>query len=398
VKFLLATTDPQKLPATVLSRCLQFNLKNMPPEQIVTHLSRVLEEEAVAFEEPALWLLGRAASGSMRDALSLTDQAIAFGSGSVREDDVRSMLGSVDISFIYQLLEALAGAEPSQVLAVVAQMSQHTADYAASLDDFLSLLHRVVTAQLVPEAVDPAWGDAERIRELAARLTAEDAQFFYQLGLQGKRDLELVADPREGFEMVMLRMVAFRPAAVIDASLRAEHLQAQPVDSAPVSEGGASGKKCRDSSPVAPRVDHAAQAPPVLPDRLAGLSRATWPDVLEQLGLGGIVYNIASHCQVSSNVDGQVRLTLDENNAGLFNPGHTDKIRQALEQFYSCSIGLVVEPGEPAGETPAMRRQRQHAERQQAAVVAIEADPQVQALLSRFDGELDLASIAPTDS
>ena len=420
VKFLLATTDPQKLPATVLSRCLQFNLKNMPPEQIVGHLSTVLREEAVAYDEAALWLLGRAAAGSMRDALSLADQAIAFGSGSVHEDDVRSMLGSVDISFIYQLLEALGAGEPADVLAVVAAMSEHTADYVASLDDFLSLLHRVVTAQLVPEAVDQSWGDAERIRSLAADLTAEDAQLFYQLGLQGKRDLELVADPREGFEMVMLRMVAFRPAAVIDSSFGAEppQLQESNVDVAP--EGGVAGKKFADSpsestAPTAsltntagwpapeagnPAATSTASAPPQESPQttLATLTVETWPAVLEALDLSGIVHNIASHCQLLSNTAGEVRLVLDKDNAGLFSAGHVDKIRQAMEAFHGCALNLVIEPGEPHGETPAMRRERLCAERQHAAVEAIQGDPHVQSLLTRFDGELDMASISPTDN
>jgi len=419
VKFLLATTDPQKLPATVLSRCLQFNLKNMPPEQIVGHLSRVLGEESIEFDEPALWLLGRAAAGSMRDALSLTDQAIAFGSGKVLEADVRNMLGSVDISFIYQLLEALAAGEPANVLSVVAAMSEHTADYVASLDDFLSLLHRVVTAQLVPEAIDQSWADAEHIKRLAASLTAEDAQFFYQMGLQGKRDLELVADPREGFEMVMLRMVAFRPAAVIDSSFGSQYprLEESTVDVVP--EGGVGGKKSAEprSGPAAPTAvpgsetgsgSVAAHSAPqastaAMPQgpaerNLAALSADTWPAVLDTLGVTGIVYNIASHCQLLSNSGGEVRLVLDQDNAGLFNAGHVDKIQQALEQFYDCPVSLVIEPGEPCGETPALRRQRLARERQQAAEMAIRDDPHVQSLLSRFDGELDFTSIAPIDN
>jgi len=173
VKFLLATTDPQKLPATVLSRCLQFNLKIMPPDRIVGHLGRVLENESIQFEEPALWLLARAAAGSMRDALSLTDQAISYGSGSVSEHDVRDMLGTVDLNFVYRLLDTVTGGDPKALLDLVAQMSEHVADFSAALDELLGLVHRVTTAQLVPDAIDNQWGDAERVRELAASITAE---------------------------------------------------------------------------------------------------------------------------------------------------------------------------------------------------------------------------------
>ena len=243
VKFLLATTDPQKLPATVLSRCLQFNLKNMPPEQIVGHLGQVLEKEMISYDEPALWLLGRAADGSMRDALSLTDQAIAFGSGKVGEDEVRSMLGSVDLSFVYQLLEAVLAGEPAAVMEVVSRMAEHAPDFEGSLEELLSLLHRVAMAQALPDAIDNSWGDSERVAALAAALTAEDAQLFYQVALNGKRDLPLAPDPRRGFEMIMLRMLAFRPAVVVDDALQAAQLQEQPAPVAAAGEGGGDVKK-----------------------------------------------------------------------------------------------------------------------------------------------------------
>jgi DNA polymerase-3 subunit gamma/tau len=282
VKFLLATTDPQKLPATILSRCLQFNLKNMPPEQIVGHLKSVLAEEMVSFEEPALWLLGRAANGSMRDALSLTDQAIAFGSGSLSEADVRSMLGTVDLNFVYQLLEAVGGGEPAAVLDTVGKMAEHAPDFEGSLDELISLLHRVAVAQAVPDAIDNSWGDAQRVASIATSLTAEDAQLFYQIALNGKRDITLAPDPRSGFEMILLRMLAFRPAAVIDESLGPESVVA-PTDQAAAGEVGAPVKKPPEEPVVsAPEPMAAAVAGDV---NLAGLTPANWPQLLEQLGL-----------------------------------------------------------------------------------------------------------------
>ncbi|KAA0874200.1 DNA polymerase III subunit gamma/tau [Nitrincola tapanii] len=211
VKFLLATTDPQKLPVTVLSRCLQFNLKNLSPQRIVEHLEQVLTAEEISFDDPALWLLARSADGSMRDALSLTDQAIAFGSGSVLEADVRSMLGSIDQRLVHHLLLALAQGDAKTLLDKVAELSQFTPDYAAVLADLLSLLHRVAMAQVMPSAIDNSLGDQQSVLELAASLSAEDVQLFYQIALLGRKDLPFAADLREGLEMVLLRMLAFRP-------------------------------------------------------------------------------------------------------------------------------------------------------------------------------------------
>lgn len=216
VKFLLATTDPQKLPMTILSRCLQFNLKNMNPERIVSHLKFVLGEESVPFEESALWHLGRAADGSMRDAMSLTDQAIAYGSGKILESDVSAMLGTIDRASVYEILDALAQVNGRELLAAVDRMSEQAPDYASALAEILSLLHRIAIAQALPEAVDNSHGDREKVLALALQMPSEDVQLYYQTALLGRRDLPLAPDPRSGFEMVLLRMLAFKPQGVIE--------------------------------------------------------------------------------------------------------------------------------------------------------------------------------------
>ena len=439
VKFLLATTDPQKLPATILSRCLQFNLKNMPPEQIVGHLANVLEQEMVSYEEPALWLLGRAAAGSMRDALSLTDQAIAFGSGKLSEADVRSMLGSVDLSFVYQLLEAVSGGEPSVLLEVVARMAEHAPDFASSLDELLSLIHRVALAQVVPDAIDNSWGDAERVEQIATAITAEDAQLYYQIALNGKRDIGLAPDPRSGFEMILLRMLAFRPAAVIDETLGPDDLQAvaQPQQQGAAQEVGSAVKKSHEAqtalNPSVPEQpiglsreaesgseSELAPIPSPLPvvattmapepvssmpedEQPAGafvlsdIEPGTWAALLESLGLVGIVYNIASHCELRSREGKALQFILDSANASLFNDSHSDKIRLALENYFGHPLSVAIVPGEVHTETPAIRKARLAQERQEQAVTSIESDPLLQKLITRFDGELDRSSIAPTD-
>lgn len=214
VKFLLATTDPQKLPPTVLSRCLQFTLKHMPPERIVDHLGKVLAAESVPFEESALWLLGRAAEGSMRDAMSLTDQAIAFGQGRVEHADVAAMLGTLDQHHVLALVEALADVDAARLLTEVGNLAEHAPDFAGVLDEVTGVLHRLAIAQMVPEALDNAQGDREALLALASRFTAEDVQLYYQIGIQGRGDMASAPDLRTALEMTLLRMLAFRPQGV----------------------------------------------------------------------------------------------------------------------------------------------------------------------------------------
>ncbi len=238
VKFLLATTDPQKLPVTVLSRCLQFNLKNMIPQRIVEHLSTVLTAEEITFDEEALWLLARSADGSMRDALSLTDQSIAFGAGSIHEADVRVMLGSIDLKLVYQILQSLIDSDGVSLLKSVDDLAQFSPDYQSVLGDIISLLHRIAIAQTVPSALDNSMGDKQQVVTLAAQLCAEDVQLFYQVALHGRKDLPLVPDAREGLEMVLMRMLAFRPAS------------APAVKLSPLSETGNAEESANDEQVV----------------------------------------------------------------------------------------------------------------------------------------------------
>ncbi|NNB44855.1 DNA polymerase III subunit gamma/tau [Pseudomonas chlororaphis] len=242
VKFILATTDPQKLPATILSRCLQFSLKNMTPERVVEHLTHVLGVENVPFEDDALWLLGRAADGSMRDAMSLTDQAIAFGEGKVMAADVRAMLGTLDHGQVYDVLHALINGDAKALLEAVRHLAEQGPDWNGVLSEILNVLHRVAIAQALPDGVDNGHGDRDRVLALAQALPAEDVQFYYQMGLIGRRDLPLAPDPRGGFEMVLLRMLAFRPADSADAPrqpLKPVGISQATVDSAQSVAGAA---------------------------------------------------------------------------------------------------------------------------------------------------------------
>ena len=264
VKFLLATTDPQKLPITILSRCLQFSLKNMSPEKVVGHLQEVLDKEGVSYESAALWQLGRAADGSMRDALSLTDQAIAFCDNTITEQGVSAMLGTIDRSQVLNVVSALATGEAAGVLGTVAGLAEHGPDYASVLADMLSVLHRVAIAQAVPDAVDNSQGDRDTVLSLARQMTSEDVQLYYQSGLIGRRDLPLSPDPRTGFEMVLLRMLAFRPDGVPVAPV-------QPLQQGRMPSGQA------DSSPAVSQPEQGEREEPEPADKYVAETPAPIP-------------------------------------------------------------------------------------------------------------------------
>jgi DNA polymerase-3 subunit gamma/tau len=264
VKFLLATTDPQKLPVTVLSRCLQFNLKNMSPERIVNHLKYVLDQEKVPFEEPALWLLAKAADGSMRDALSLTDQSIAFGNESVMESDVRNMLGTVDRAYVLHVLEALAKQDAAMVLDEVARASDHAPDFAGILDELIAVLHRIAVGQMVPGAIDNSQGDQDYILGMAQAIQPHDVHLFYQIALASRKDMAAAADQRAALEMTLLRMLAFqikRPGQSLpipEATLPNGQPNAQQSNSVPANGSNA---ETASSAPVADAGQVASETP-----------------------------------------------------------------------------------------------------------------------------------------
>ena len=383
VKFLLATTDPQKLPVTVLSRCLQFNLKRLQPEQIAAQLEKILNAEAIAFDQASLRLLARSADGSMRDSLSLLDQAIAFGGGKVTEADVREMLGTIDDTIVARLLDALVAADASALLGVVAEAAERGVDYDGLLQDLLLSLHRIALAQGSPGTLEALGEDVDRYRGLAQRVAAEDVQLYYQIGLVGRRDLPMAPDPRSGFEMVMLRMLAFRPVAPVGEPAATPAGQpARPV-SAPRAKADAQSVK---PAPVSATVVAPAQAP-VRPDS------GGWASVIERLGLSGLTRELANNTTLDSHVGDQLHLTLDATFAHLLSKEREDVLRKALEAHFSSSITLRISTGSPRLETPAREKTRQQDERQQAAVAAISEDPNVRSLQEAFNARVNPGSI-----
>lgn len=359
VKFLFATTDPQKLPVTILSRCLQFNLKRMPVDMISGHLANVLDQENIPFSESALRLLARAADGSMRDALSLTDQAIVAGGGAVSEDDVQDMLGLLPHEYLIGLLQAVADDDGARMLTLVGQMAQLTTDFTAAADSFISLLHSIAVQQVV--AADEADVD---VAAMAKLLSPADVQLYYQMALYGRRDLPLAPDPRGGFEMLLLRMLAFR------------------LDD---------GKSQAHSTPVEKKKIVVEER--VVEKQAEGNN--DWHTIYPQLNLSGMALPLAQHCLLESVTDDQITLLLDESGATLQSESAEAQLAAALTKHYGRSLKLNIRVGIVTAETPEKRTVRETAEQQQAAEEAIRNDPFVQQLQEAFGAVIVPGSIRP---
>lgn len=263
VKFILATTDPQKIPVTVLSRCLQFNLKQMPPGHIVSHLDHILGQEGISHDGSALRLLAQAAHGSMRDALSLTDQAIAYSAGQVSEEAVRGMLGAIDQSYLVQLLDALAAEDGAAMLGIADSMADRSLSFAGALQDLGSLLHKIALAQAVPASVQDEWPEAEDVRRLAGQFDAQEIQLFYQIANLGRSELALAPDEYAGFTMTLLRMLAFRPSAAPAAPAGGQGGGGQPVARPRPASPPAAAPRAMSAAPVAQAAAPKAEAPKI---------------------------------------------------------------------------------------------------------------------------------------
>jgi DNA polymerase-3 subunit gamma/tau len=413
VKFLLATTDPQKLPVTILSRCLQFNLKRLPLELIRDHLSHILAEEGVSAEASALNELARAADGSMRDALSLLDQAIAYGGGQVDLVEVREMLGSIDRNRVFGLLQSLAAGDAEGLMAGVAQLAEQSPDFAGVLEELNSLLHRLALAQQVPAALDDSLGDRDELLALAGALSPEQVQLYYQIGIIGRRDLPLAPEPRSGFEMVLLRMLAFQPgsaggkAPVPPAQTRrvaatpAEAGASAASEQAPVEAGDAAIAPAAQAQGVAePRPAPATEAPAEVgpltaPTPLDGAD--AWATLVAKLPLTGMTRQLAEHTALVSHEGERVELAMDSGFESLYNPKWEEGLQQALEMYYGHTIRLHISSDAVQGATPQQLREGQQAARQQEAEQAIGSDPALQTILEHFDGEVEPGSVRPND-
>jgi DNA polymerase III subunit gamma/tau len=404
VKFLFATTDPQKLPVTVLSRCLQFNLRRHTVAEIESRLTQICAAEGIAADADGLKALARAADGSMRDALSLLDQGVAFGAGKVEGPAIRAMLGTIDREQVLRLLSALADQDGNALLAEVDRLDERSPDYGAVLDDLLSALQHIAVLQLVKGRLDEA--EVEALAPLAARLTPEDVQLYFQIALAGRRDLAVVRDPRIGFEMTLLRMLAFRP---VDAeSSRAASNAGGPAraTSGPGPERAASAAVAAPRAAVAaPRRETAAGAPGAGPARAADPTNGKgngsagrdvdWPSLLRSLDLRGPARQLADHCDLQSHSGGAWQLVLPADKQHLNTQQLRQRIETALREHLGQELRLAIVPGMPSRPTPADIRLASENERMRGAREAIESDPNVRALQDQLGATLEADSIRP---
>lgn len=388
VKFILATTDPQKIPVTVLSRCLQFNLKQMPILSIVEHLERILGAEDIPFDRPALLSIARAASGSMRDALSLLDQSIAHGAGRVEAQLVGDMLGTVDKDYLYTLLESLANNDGAGMLAVADEMQARSLSCSNALQELAILITGLQMQQLLGAGHLPAGYADERLAQLAGLFSPEYVQLAYQITIQGRHELSLAPDEYSGFVMVLMRLLAFVPLASNEP-----HEQ----------RGGARGASTRqqvqrpvvvDSPPATGRRESVnLETPPPA----SGQSDDDWHQLVERLNLSGMARELAQHCDLVARDERSCSLRLSPTHRHLLFKPSQDRLQQALSDYFKQPLQLRVDIADMERATPAQAAEMVRKERQDMAVAAIEQDPFVRDAIESFDASLVEASIKPLD-
>ena len=416
VRFILATTDPQQVPVTVLSRCLQFNLKQMAPVAVAGHLAEILKQENIEAEAAALQMLGHAARGSMRDGLSLLDQAIAYSAGRVTLEAVRSMLGTIDTTLLVRVLDALADKEAATLLAIADEMAARSFSFAQGLRDLASLLHRIALAQRVPGSADDNDPEAAAVARLAQRFASDEVQLHYQIALHGRNDLHLAPDEYAGFTMTLLRMLAFAPdvAAGEPVPLRAAALVATkppraavPAPAAKSMAPGASTAAAPPAStstpvPLPTPVRAPAAAPFVaVPGHDAGAGVAPtfdgdWPGLVARLPVQGLPRQLAAVAELIGHEGDAFRLRVPTR--ALADAGNVERLKNGLSQYFGRPVRLSVEVGAVAGPTAAGIAEQARAERQKRAEEAIYGDPFVQQLIDNFGAQVDPNSIRPNEA
>ncbi len=380
VKFILATTDPQKVPVTVLSRCLQFNLKQMTPAAIAGHMAEILSAEKIEAEPPALRALAHAARGSMRDGLSLLDQAIAYSGGTITLDAVRAMLGAIDQGTLIKLLDAIAARDAAQFLAIADQMNERSASFAQAMRDLASLLHRIALIQQVPNAADDEV-DADELRRLASTFAADELQLFYQIALHGRNEMHLAPDEYAGFTMALMRMLAFAPAETL------------PVRGATASSPAAPARATAPAREMKVDAKVAVQPLPSAPATAIVQFDGDWTGLVSQLKVSGLVRELAQRSELISHEGDRLKLRVPLKT--LLDAGALQKLQAAVSDALGRPIRLAAEVGNTVGPTSAGIADQARAERQRQAEESIYADPFVRELIENFGAQVDPGSIRP---
>jgi len=372
VKFVLATTDPQKIPVTVLSRCLQFNLKQIPAPLIAARLGMVLEQEQVPFETGAVALVARAADGSMRDGLSLLDQAIAYGGGRVEEAAVRGMLGAIDQDYLLDIARALADRDGPRLIAIADGMESRSLSFDGALQELATLFHRIALAQLVPEALPEDQPERAGILALAGRLGPEEVQLLYQIALTARNDLSYAPDEYSGFTMALMRMLAFQGGG-------GEPRRAEPA----AATGQRSAVQVPEAKPALP-----APSPPAAFD-------GDWLGLIGELSLAGMSRMLAQYCELKRVAGGVMELTVPAMHKHLLEKSYQEKLATAIQEYLGQPYKLLISVGDATGQSAAAMEERERQAKQARAVQAIEGDPFVRDLVENFDAKLIQSSIKP---
>ena len=379
VKFLLATTDPQKLPITVLSRCLQFNLKRISDEAITAQLEKLVQAEEITFEKTALHSLARAADGSMRDSLSLLDQSIAYSDGNVSDSAVHEMLGTVPREYLHKIMQALSNSDAVMIMQSMQELAHLSADFNSLFEDIIEALHQVALLQAVPNMLEAIELDAEMIKGLVNKLNPEDVQLFYQIALIGKRDLYLSTSPQSALEMTLLRMLSFRPAASGESK-----------------EREISMNHSSEQVSTKPQDDTLVKKNYELIENLVA-NDEDWSDVIENLGLQGVAYSLASNCSVDSVTDNVITLHLTQQHEGIATKGARQRLEEALQDYYGNDIKLKIDISDNELETPARKKDRVREKVQSQAEKNAEQDDAVKALKTQFGAEIIEGSVRPIE-
>ncbi|MEI7565472.1 MAG: DNA polymerase III subunit gamma/tau [Burkholderiaceae bacterium] len=414
VKFILATTDPQKIPVTILSRCLQFNLKQMPVALIIEHLEKVLAAEKVSYEPVALRVLAKAAQGSMRDALSLTDQAIAYAAGAVNEAAVRGMLGTLDDAYLISMLDALAIHDGASLLAIAEEMGVRSMSFSLALQDLSSLLQKIAAAQVVPESVLEDWPEAGEIRRLVSVFTREEIQLFYQIAITSRTDISLAPDEQTGFAMALLRMLAFRPAGSGDLAQKTLPASTPVVKSAPkpapkpamkTETQSATQAATEPATKVAPEIlkeapKISAVAPAVSSSTASKgvpeAGRPNWHDLMRQLPLRGLVQQMAFQTDLQDWVDSTqgIKIIAVSSLPQLATADCVERLREVLATHFAKPVRLEVVGG-VVDQSVAKIDAQVNQERRLNAEEQIAADPLIKELEKQFGAKVVSGSVRP---
>ena len=390
VKFILATTDPQKVPVTVLSRCLQFNLKQMATDAIVGHLAQVLQQENIEFETSALDALARAARGSMRDSLSLLDQAIAYSGGKVERAQVSAMLGAVDHDYLFNILDALAKNDGPAMIAEADRMQERALSFEEGLQELGVILHQIALRQTVPDALPESTPGFARIDALAKLFTPDQVQLNYQISVNGRRDFGLAPDEYAGFTMTLIRMLAF---AMEESGTAPRAQPTKPLPAMPAQRPQADARKAAPSAAHSPMPASDRTAIAFQPDAIMKFD-GDWLALVAKLQANRMAHMLASHAELKRYTDNHLELAVGEEHKNLLDKAFQDKLKIALEQQLGAGIRFTIGVGEVSSSLAAITN-RTEREQQAKAIASIEQDPFVRDLMANMDAKLIESSIKP---